>query len=80
MALVELSVVEQRYRAVLEAAAGVPVSEVAAHFGARGKVCMPGSAVSRAVAWVGWWNRPGTPDTAVWATTSRTACPHLWRD
>ena len=33
MALVELSVVEQRYRAVLEAAAGVPVSEVAAHFG-----------------------------------------------
>ena len=33
LALVELSVVEQRYRAVLEAAAGVPVSEVAARFG-----------------------------------------------
>src|SRR5215813_2407205 len=33
MALVELSVVEQRYRAVLEAAAGVPVTEVAARFG-----------------------------------------------
>ena len=33
MALVELSVVEQRYRAVLEAAAGVPVSEVAARCG-----------------------------------------------
>jgi hypothetical protein len=33
LALVELSVVEQRYRAVLEAAAGVPVTEVAAHFG-----------------------------------------------
>lgn len=33
MALVELSVVEQRYRAVLEAAAGVPVSEVAERFG-----------------------------------------------
>jgi transposase InsO family protein len=33
MALVELSVVEQRYRAVLEAAAGVPVTEVAFHFG-----------------------------------------------
>ena len=32
MALVELSVVEQRYRAVLEAAAGVPVSEVAARY------------------------------------------------
>jgi transposase InsO family protein len=33
LALVELSVVEQRYRAVLEAAAGVPVTEVAARFG-----------------------------------------------
>jgi transposase InsO family protein len=33
LALVELSVVEQRYRAVLEAAAGVPVAEVAARYG-----------------------------------------------
>ena len=33
MALVELSVVEQRYRAVLEATAGVPVTEVAARYG-----------------------------------------------
>jgi hypothetical protein len=32
MALVELSVVEQRYRAVLEAVAGVPVTEVAARY------------------------------------------------
>src|SRR5215469_16240092 len=32
LALVELSVVEQRYRAVLEAAAGVPVVEVAARY------------------------------------------------
>jgi transposase len=32
LALVELSVVEQRYRAVLEAAAGVPVTEVAARY------------------------------------------------
>ena len=32
MALVELSVVEQRYRAVLEAAAGVPVTEIAARY------------------------------------------------
>jgi transposase len=32
LALVELSVVEQRYRAVLAAAAGVPVVEVAARF------------------------------------------------
>jgi transposase InsO family protein len=33
LALVELSVVEQRYRAVLEARAGVPVTEVAARYG-----------------------------------------------
>ena len=33
MALVELSVVEQRYRAVLEVAAGVPVTEVSERFG-----------------------------------------------
>jgi hypothetical protein len=33
LALVELSVVEQRYRAVLEVAAGVPVTEVAGRFG-----------------------------------------------
>ena len=33
MALVEVSVVEQRYRAVLEVRAGVHVTEVAARFG-----------------------------------------------
>jgi len=33
LALVELSVVEQRYRAVLDVAAGVPVTEVAERFG-----------------------------------------------
>jgi transposase len=33
LALVELSVVEQRYRAVLDAAAGVPVTEVAERYG-----------------------------------------------
>jgi len=33
LALVELSVVEQRYRAVLEVASGVPVTEVAERFG-----------------------------------------------
>ncbi len=33
MALVEVSVVEQRYRAVLEVRSGVPVTEVAARFG-----------------------------------------------
>jgi transposase len=33
LALVEVSVVEQRYRAVLEARSGVPVTEVAARFG-----------------------------------------------
>src|SRR5437868_11167041 len=33
LVLVEVSVVEQRYRAVLEVRAGVPVTEVAARFG-----------------------------------------------
>jgi len=33
LALVALSVVEQRYRAILQAAAGVPVTEVAERFG-----------------------------------------------
>ena len=33
LALVELSVVEQRYRAVLDAAAGVAVTEVAERYG-----------------------------------------------
>jgi hypothetical protein len=33
LALVEVSVVEQRYRAVLEVRTGVPVTEVAARFG-----------------------------------------------
>jgi transposase InsO family protein len=66
MALVELSVVEQRYRAVLEAAAGVPVTEVAARY-----------EVSRQSvhAWIGRYaegglgalaDRPRRPDT----------CPH----
>jgi transposase InsO family protein len=66
MALVELSIVEQRYRAVLEAAAGVSVTEVAFHFG-----------VSRQSvhAWIGRYaggglgalaDRPRRPDT----------CPH----
>jgi transposase InsO family protein len=66
MVLVELSVVEQRYRAVLEAAAGVPVTEVAFRFG-----------VSRQSvhAWIGRYargglgalaDRPRRPDT----------CPH----
>jgi transposase InsO family protein len=66
MALVELSVVEQRYKAVLEAAAGVPVTEVAMRYG-----------VSRQSvhAWIrryaegglgGLVDRPRRPDT----------CPH----
>jgi transposase len=66
MALVELPVVEQRYRAVLEAAAGVPVTEVAARY-----------EVSRQSvhAWIGRYaegglgalaDRPKRPDT----------CPH----
>lgn len=43
LALVELSVVEQRYRAVLQVLAGVPVTEVAAGFGAR---CHPSAMIA----------------------------------
>ena len=66
MALVELSVVEQRYKAVVEHAAGVPVTEIAARY-----------EVSRQSvhAWIGRYrdgglgalaDRPKRPDT----------CPH----
>ena len=41
---------EQRYRAVLDAAAGIPVSVVASAMGRRVRACMRGSAgLSRAV-------------------------------
>jgi hypothetical protein len=42
LALVEVSVVEQRYRAVLEVRAGVPVTEAAARAGgvAAGRACL----------------------------------------
>ena len=40
----ELSVTEQRYRAVLEVLAGVPVTEVAERYGVSRQTCMPGCA------------------------------------
>jgi hypothetical protein len=43
LALVEVPVVEQRYRAVLQVLAGVPVTEVAAGFGAR---CHPSAMIA----------------------------------
>ena len=48
--LVELTVTEQRYRAVLEVVAGVPVIEVAERFG------VSRQAVDR---WVGWYRDEG---------------------
>jgi hypothetical protein len=42
MALVEVSVVEQRYRAVLAVQRGEPKIVVAAQFGSRAKPCMRG--------------------------------------
>jgi transposase len=44
--LVEMTMTEQRYRAVLEVQAGVPVTEVAERFG------VSRQAVYR---WIGWW-------------------------
>jgi hypothetical protein len=48
--LVELTMTEQRYRAVLEVQAGVPVTEVAERFG------VSRQAVHR---WVGWYRDEG---------------------
>src|SRR5256885_4725629 len=48
--LVELSMTEQRYRAVLEVQAGVPVTEVAERFG------VSRQAVHR---WIGWYREEG---------------------
>jgi transposase InsO family protein len=66
LALVELSVVEQRYRAVLDAAAGVAVTEVAARYG-----------VSRQSvhAWIGRYAEGGL---GALADRSRRpeSCPH----
>jgi hypothetical protein len=54
LALVELSVVEQRYRAVLEAAAGVPVTEVAARYECHARACTPGSSATGRAGWAPW--------------------------
>jgi len=42
--LVELTVTEQRYRAVLEVQAGVPVTDVAERFGVSRQAVLAGSA------------------------------------
>lgn len=66
MALVELSVVEQRYRAVLAVLAGATVTEVAARLG-----------VSRQTV-SGWKSRYEASGLAGLADRSRrpTSCPH----
>jgi transposase InsO family protein len=66
MALVELSVVEQRYRAVLEAAAGVPVTEVAARYEVSRQSVHAWIARYREGGLSGLADRPRRPDT----------CPH----
>jgi transposase InsO family protein len=60
--LVELSVTEQRYRAVLEVQAGVPVTEVAERFG------VSRQAVHR---WIGWYREEGLDGLA-----DRSSRPH----
>jgi transposase len=66
LALVEVSVVEQRYRAVLEVRAGVPVTEVAARAG-----------VSRQSVHA-WVRRYGQGGLGALADRSRRpeSCPH----
>jgi hypothetical protein len=53
--LVELSVMEQRYHAVMEAlAGGVPIVEVAARYGSPARACTPGSAATATAGCPGW--------------------------
>jgi hypothetical protein len=53
--LVELSLVEQRYHAVLEVLVSrVPVSEVADRYGCRVSRCTPGCAAMSSSGWPGW--------------------------
>ena len=66
MALVELSVVEQRYRAVLEAAAGVPVTEVAVRYEVSRQSVHAWIVRYREGGLGGLADRPRRPDT----------CPH----
>jgi transposase len=60
--LVEMTVTEQRYRAVLEVQAGVPVTEVAERFG------VSRQAVHR---WVGWYR-----DEGLEGLSDRSSRPH----
>src|SRR3954449_1048348 len=60
--LVELTMTEQRYRAVLEVEAGVPVTEVAERFG------VSRQAVHR---WIGWYRDEGLD-----GLTDRSHRPH----
>jgi transposase InsO family protein len=66
MALVGLSVIEQRYRAVLEAAAGVPVTEVAARYEVSHQSVHAWIVRYRQGGLGGLADRPRRPDT----------CPH----
>jgi hypothetical protein len=61
--LVELGLVEQRYRAVLEVLDdGATVVEVARRYGLPGRPCTPGCAGRWLEVWVGWPTRaPGRP-------------------
>ena len=76
--LVELTVTEQRYRAVLEVQAGVPVTEVAERFGvSRQAVHRWVALVSAMRAWTGWrtgrsrpHSSPGADYAARWRRRS----------
>ena len=59
----ELSVIEQRYRAVLEVMAGVPVTEVAEWYGVSPRACVPG------------WAATGTRCRRPWKTAVTRSIP-----
>jgi leucine-zipper of insertion element IS481 len=72
--LVELGLVEQRYRAVLEVLDdGATVVEVARRYGLAGRPCTPGCAGTRLEVWVGWPTRaPSRPPAHI-------RSPQRWR-
>ncbi|MFG2038827.1 helix-turn-helix domain-containing protein [Dactylosporangium sp. NPDC048998] len=68
--LVELTMTEQWYRAVLEVDAGIPVIEVAERFG------VSRQAVHR---WIGWYREEGLDGLANRSSRPRSSPAASWR-
>jgi hypothetical protein len=66
LALVQMSLMEQRYRAVLAVRAGDRVNEVAARIGCPGRPCIADWPAMTRTGWSGWRDRSHRPES----------CPH----